>query len=147
MEFQIAEVGSGPDSLLLEASFPGAAPLLLFRGFTEAALLAKWWPPHAEIEPRRGGSFHLAWPDMGWRLRGTHTTFMPGEDLAFTWRWDHEPERPTRNVHIRFEPVDGGTRIWLTHGEYTPSPEDQKERRDHLDGLDALPAPALSMRG
>lgn len=131
-----AEVPSPPDALVVVADVPTCAPDDLFAYWTRPELLRRWWPPVATVEPRVGGAYHLAWPDRDWHLRGTFTTFAPGAALAFSWRWDHDPAgHPVRRVGIVFAPLgERGTRLTLTHGQYTTSPEDREERRGHLEG-------------
>jgi uncharacterized protein YndB with AHSA1/START domain len=133
----IHEVDTPRDRLELEAGFEGVAPLELFRYWTEPELLVRWWPKKAEIEATKGGSYHLSWPNMEWHLRGTYHTFSPGRLLVFTWRWDHEPDTPTRVVTLDFQPLEGehGTRLHLTHGYYPEHvPKEMQERQGHLEG-------------
>ncbi len=131
------EVDTPRDRLELEADFDGVSPAELFRYWTEPGLLTRWWPKEAEVDAVKGGTYHLAWPNMEWHLRGTYHTFNPGRLLVFTWRWDHEPDAPTRVVTLDFQPLEGdtGTRLHLTHGYYREhAPEDMKERQGHLEG-------------
>jgi uncharacterized protein YndB with AHSA1/START domain len=72
---------------------------------------------------------------MEWNLRGTYSAVELGQRLAFTWKWDHEPNTPMRDVEVIFEPVgDVGTQVTVTHGTYTNSSKDQEERDGHLEG-------------
>lgn len=133
----IREVDTPRDRLEIEAQFDSIAPAELFRYWTEPGLLARWWPKEAEVEAKKGGSYHLAWPNMEWHLRGTYHTFNPGRLLVFTWRWDHEPDAPTRVVTLDFQPLhtEGGTRLHLTHGYYREHvPRELEERQGHLEG-------------
>jgi uncharacterized protein YndB with AHSA1/START domain len=112
--------------------YPNLSTSELFDGFTVPELLARWWSPAAEIEPYVGGAYHLAWNQMNWHLRGSYTEFVPGERLAFTWHWDHEPDKPARLVEIDFIPGDFGASLKLTHSVYAP--DDTAERQEHLEG-------------
>lgn len=100
-------------------------------------MLQQWWPPLAELEACEGGTYHLAWPQMNWHLRGLYRAFVPGKQLSFSWHWDHEPpEVDQKTVEVLFEGLaGGGTRLLLTHGPYYATPEDQARRIDeHLAG-------------
>ncbi len=130
----LAEVLSGNDVLVVEGEYPNVTPATLFRYWTEPTLLKQWWPEEAEIDPREGGAFVLSWPKMEWRLRGTYSTFEPGQRLAFTWKWDHEPDTPVRHVHVALEPSSDGTKLTISHGPYRDSEIDQQEREGHLEG-------------
>lgn len=130
----VEDVSAGPERIVMRVFYPAVGCDALFRWFTVPALLARWWPPEASIEPREGGTFRLSWPAMGWHLSGHYSEFAPGRALAFTWHWEHEPDRPTREVSIRFEPSGGGCGLALTQGDYTQSEADQAERASHVEG-------------
>ncbi|GCE21269.1 SRPBCC family protein [Dictyobacter kobayashii] len=130
------QLPSGPDTLLVAADFPQVAAPIIFNHWIEPTLLRRWWPQEAEVQPEPGGNYHLSWPQMGWHLRGHYTAFEPGQLLAFSWQWDHTPEDGEKIVQVRFEPMEtDGTRLLLSHGPYTDTPQDQKLRiEDHLAG-------------
>lgn len=133
----VNQLPSGPEKVVVEATFPLVTPGRLFDYWTQPPLIQSWWPPQAEIEAREGGTYHLSWPRMNWHLRGHYTSFEPGKQLAFTWGWDDNPQDPgTREVSMLFEPLaDSGTRLVLTHGPYAETPEDQAIRLEqHLVG-------------
>lgn len=130
----IVQVSSADDKLVLQADFPGVTPGELFAYWTEPVRLVRWWPNEAEVQPDRGGEYHLSWPGMEWHLRGRYMAFEPGRKLAFTWHWDHEPNRPTRSVVVTFREITGGTLLTLGHGTYGHSPEDREERAGHREG-------------
>lgn len=129
------QLETGSDAVKVTATFPQFKPAELFRYWVEPQLLPKWWSPEAEIVPQMGGAYHLAWQSMNWHLRGQYIAFEPGKRLAFTWKWDHEPDLPTREVDVRFEAApDGSTILTVTHGHYSDSEVDQEDRQSHLDG-------------
>lgn len=117
-----------------EAGYPAIEPAALFAYWVQPELLARWWPPQAAVDARLDGEYTLSWPQMGWYLRGRYTAFQPGVKLAFTWKWDHEPDLPERQVSALFSPLDGATILTLEHGTYTDSEIDQKDRQSHIDG-------------
>jgi uncharacterized protein YndB with AHSA1/START domain len=131
----VRQVGGDASLLQLEADITGIGPDGLFRFWTEPERITRWWPQEAEIEPRMGGAYHLAWPGPGFHLRGRYIHFEPGVRLAFGWKWDESGETaPERHVDIRFQPYEDGTRISLTHGLYADSDEDREERQHHVEG-------------
>ena len=136
--------GASPDRLHVRAHFAGIAPAELYRWFAEADRLTQWWPEKAATDPRVGGEYTLEWPEQGWTLRGTFRAASPGEELAYSWAWDHEPDRPPREVTVAFTSgVAGtdtagtgtaGTRVDITHGPYGAGEDEAKERQGHVEG-------------
>ena len=122
---------SDAGSLVLETDLP-AAPAVVLSAWTDAGRLQAWWPPLAELDARPGGSYAFAWPDQGWTLRGTFDR-LDAAGLAFSWRWDHRPELPDRDVAVTLLPAatPGWTTLRLGHGPYHPGPPDAADRRDH----------------
>ena len=132
--FHIEDQSPNLKVIQLQADVTGAAASRLFECLTKPELLTRWWPQEAQVDGREGGAYRLSWPGMGWVLTGRYTVFVPGRTLAFTWSWDQEPDRPTRNVIIQLADSSEGTRMTLTHGDYTSSEDDQGERRGHIEG-------------
>jgi uncharacterized protein YndB with AHSA1/START domain len=130
----ITQLDSDSGRVVLTADFPHFSPHALFDYFTVPDLLACWWAPEATVDGRPGGSYQLRWPAMKWVLYGDYSQFEPGRRLAFSWRWQHEPDLPTRQVEITFEPLAQGSRLTLTHSAYDDSPSDQSDRQGHIDG-------------
>ena len=99
------------------------------------ARLRQWWPHDADIDPRAGGAYLLAWPAQDWRLRGVYTLYAPPRALAFTWRWDHEPDARLRLVMLQIDPAHAGARLTLWHAPYALDAGDQAVRLEqHLAG-------------
>ena len=121
------------DHLLLEADLPRLGPGDAFDHWTRPDLLTRWWPQEATVDARPGGGYHLAWPALGWHLRGTYRTFDPPSRLSFSWRWDHEPGSPERAVEVAIDPAESGSRLTLWHGRYE-IPTDLVERQGHVEG-------------
>lgn len=59
----------------------------VFRALSDPALIVRWLSDEAEIEPRSGGSYRLAWK-QGPTHVGTVAEFIPGRRLALTWQWE-----------------------------------------------------------
>jgi uncharacterized protein YndB with AHSA1/START domain len=129
----IQQLPSDLTTLIIEMDIPDTNAELVFNYWTQPVQLQKWWPQEAEIEPQYGGHYHLIWPAMNWHLHGRYTHFEPGKRLAFTWHWDHDEEGSQETVvDVTLERTpDGGTRLLLTHGPYTETPEDQNLRLEH----------------
>jgi uncharacterized protein YndB with AHSA1/START domain len=125
---------TGPERVVVSGPFLTMEPRTMYRAWTEAWLLTRWWPPVAELEVREGGRYHLAWPSMDWHLRGRYLAVEPEQLLRFTWKWDHDT-LPERVVEVRMEPLpQGGTRLRVEHGTYSDSPEDVEDRESHASG-------------
>lgn len=132
-ESTIEYIPSQSDRVVVTGSVPNLAPEALFDYWINAVLICRWWPEAASIEPQVGGRYHLAWLSMDRHLRGRYLVIQPGRQLSFTWQWNHD-NRPERIVVVDFVREGDGTRFTVTHGTYTPTPEDQAERQSHIDG-------------
>ncbi|GJM43911.1 MAG: hypothetical protein DHS20C21_07530 [Gemmatimonadota bacterium] len=119
------------DTLVMTEDFPHVPVSRLFARFVEPAELTRWWPESAQVEPRKGGAYCLAWPSLKWMLRGTYARFEAGRALEFSWAWDHEPDLPTRVVTLEFAEHEGGSRLTLTQGTYGPQEKEQEDRKSH----------------
>lgn len=111
----------------LRRLFP-APPRVLFRAWTDPAVLAKWWAPkncvahRCELDVRPGGRWRTWFrcnqgPER--YVGGVYREVIPLERLVFTWepdgaegKWD----RPTL-VTVEFHDRGGSTEIVLTHQE------------------------------
>ncbi len=141
----VKQVSSGSDKVVIESEFLNTPPAVLFDYWIKPELITRWWPAEAEIDPRPGGAYHLSWPKMNWHLRGHYTIFDPGKQLAFTWKWDHEPD--TTQVVVDFEALsDTGTKLTITHGSYSDSAEDQETRAGHIEGWNYFISKLLELR-
>ena len=122
------------DRITIVADFPKLNPGSAFSYWTDPAKLKKWWPPVADLDPRKGGRYHFSWPKQDWHLRGVFTEFQSGHKLVFTWKWDHESVDMTQ-VSLVFEPLTvGGTRLRLVHSGYTNDEAGRKIRNEHVEG-------------
>lgn len=113
-------------------TFRHITPHELFGYWTEPAKLQLWWPEEATTEPAPGGRYRYAFPGPGHTLTGTFSEVIPGERLAFSWRWEHEPGVPERHVVVDFEPRDENTLLTVTHGFYGAG--EAEEREGQLEG-------------
>lgn len=134
----VRKVDSRRNVLVMTSDYDCSAQQL-FAKWTNPDLLTKWWPQEAKIEAHTGGSYHLAWLRQDWHLVGNYIALVPGVCLAFTWRWRHEPEQPTRSVVVTFATLSDGegggkTRLTLTHSLYGEEQAEQEQRQSHFDG-------------
>lgn len=92
-----------------------------FSLFTEHA--GGWWPADRRHTKDAASTIHIT-PDGRFFERATSGTeielgrvrvFSPGERLVLDWFPGTGPEHPTE-VEVRFEAVEGGTRVTVTHG-------------------------------
>jgi len=134
-EQPIRIVSTSAHNIVISGRFPSYAPDLLFNFWVEPEQLQKWWPPQASVDPRVGGSYDFFWPKQNWHLRGRYSVFEPGKALAFSWHWDHEPDRPNRLVEVSFSvPGEGGSKLKLTQSGYDGSEAELKEQEGHIEG-------------
>jgi len=115
-------------------TFRRITPHELFEYWTEPAKLQLWWPEEAVTEPVPGGRYRYAFPALGHTLTGTFSEVIPGQRLAFSWRWEHEPTTPERHVVVDFERRDEDTLLTITQGPYGGGKAEERERQGHLEG-------------
>lgn len=131
-------VDSSPDQLVMEGEIPGVLPRDLFRWWTEASLLERWWPHEAEVGTGEGEPYRLRWTEPAWFLDGLITRYEPGRMLGFTWAWAHRPDAPPLEVEVDFEDATDATRLRITQGPYRDTDEDRGEREGHRQGWEAV---------
>jgi uncharacterized protein YndB with AHSA1/START domain len=127
---------NGPTWLRLAWDVGDVAPEHILRWFVEPPLIAQWWAAGATVEPRAGGPWVMAFPQVGKCLRGEIAEISP-TSLHVSWAWDDEPDLPARSLVIRAEPVDGGTRLGIVQGPYRQGDiftREDEDRQSHLDG-------------
>lgn len=115
--------------IVLERTYD--APVeLVWRAWTEAELMARWWGPdktfvpECEIDPRVGGRIHVvmeADEGMGkyagtrWPMTGTFTRVEPGEHLTYEARSTTEGEEDTSTIEhvndVTFTEENGKTTV------------------------------------
>ena len=92
-----------------------ASPEAVYEHFVDPELLVRWWPSEAETDPQEGGDYRMSWEGPNVTLRGQYRKTVPGKQLAFTWKWDHE-DLPPRLVDVIFKPSPWGCVVSVTHG-------------------------------
>ena len=111
----------------------------LFEMWTTPAHLVRWWGPRgvtciaAEVDLRTGGRYRI-----GNRLPGNRSVWITGEFeridaprlLVYTWRIEANERTNDERVTVRFDAVDGGTRVQVQHARIN----DAAARRSHVSG-------------
>jgi uncharacterized protein YndB with AHSA1/START domain len=111
----------------------------VFRAWTDPVELGRWFAPSDEystvvpvLELEVGGKYCVEMHHQGGnvhRVSGTYREIKPPEKIAFTWRWEHDPEVEESLVTIEFRDLGPSTEILLTH-EHLPSTE-QRDKHEH----------------
>lgn len=122
-----------------------AEPERVWRAFTDPVALTAWFWPHlaavVEVDLRVGGSFRITatkGPTDDFGVSGEYVSVEPPHRLAFTWRWNGEPQETL--VTIGIAATADNTVLTLVHERFA----DEAARDAHAQGwhdcLDRLPA-------
>jgi len=90
-----------------------AAPDDVFRAITDPQWLTRWLCDRAELAPRKGGSYLLAW-NGGPTHTGTLVDYRPGRRIAFAWSWPGVKLAGTV-FSLSVKAKDGGTLLMIEH--------------------------------
>src|SRR5258705_499727 len=96
-----------------------AAPVeRVWRAFADPAPLAAWfWPARFRTTVTTanlvGGRYRIDGPGAGIAVAGEYVERQRPHRLAFTWRWDGDPERTLVTIDLR--PAGDGTALLLRH--------------------------------
>jgi uncharacterized protein YndB with AHSA1/START domain len=122
----------------------------VFDSFQHECRLRGWMCDGARTQPRKGGLFEVRW-NSGYEARGVFTTLRPPSTLAFTWGSAMEPGE-TR-VHVTLKPVEGGTKVTLTHSGFGTSKKwagraevSEREWNGGLDNLKSVLETGIDLR-
>ena len=123
-----------------------AAPRLLFRAWTEADLLKRWFAPapytvpEARLDPRPGGVSHVVMqgPDgTSFPNRGVYLEVVPDARIvltdAYVDAWEPSP-KPFMTAIITFEPVEEGTRYTARVRHWSAEDREAHERMGFYQG-------------
>jgi uncharacterized protein YndB with AHSA1/START domain len=112
----------------------------VFRAWTDAAELARWFAPSAdyfavvpELELRVGGRYRLEMHHKGGNVHtvsGSYQEIKPPEKVVFTWKWEGEASPEASLVTVEFYDLGNSTEVAITH-ERLPNIE---ERDKHAHG-------------
>ena len=116
------------------------APEKVWRAWTDAQALKKWWGPGpgepvavAELDVRVGGRFRIVFggpQGTAHEVQGTYQEVVPNRKLVFTWTWPNSTPERESVVTIVFRASDGGTELDFRHEQLF----DEKVRDDHQRG-------------
>jgi len=127
-----------------------ATPQEVFDSFQYESRLREWMCDGTRTVPRKGGLFHVWW-NSGYEARGVFTAYSPPRALAFTWTSPYEPG--DTSVRITLKPVEGGTRVTLTHSGFGAgkkwagrAEESEREWSGGLDNLKSVLETGLDLR-
>jgi uncharacterized protein YndB with AHSA1/START domain/uncharacterized damage-inducible protein DinB len=126
---------------ILELNRTFAAPReKVFRAWTEAEELARWFSPTddytvvvPQLELHVGGTWRLEMHHKGGavhKLFGTYREISRPEKLAFTWRWESNADSEETLVTVEFRSVGNSTEVALTHEGFASD----EERGKHTHG-------------
>ena len=132
-------VGLKKPSLSLSRHYP-ASPEKVWRAWTDAEAVKKWWGPGpgepvslAELDVRAGGRFRIVFGGADGKMHecaGVYQEVVPNRKLVFTWTWPNTtPERESL-VTIVFRASGKGTDTDFKHEQLF----DEKVRDDHQRG-------------
>jgi len=114
-----------PNPVLRITRIFDAPPERVYRAFTQAGDLEKWFGPEGvncivhDIDPRPGGAYSFTMrDDKGGEhpLSGVFEEVVPNERLVYTWTWGFGTLAGIETrVTLDFADRDGGTELTLTH--------------------------------
>ncbi|HEX4247769.1 MAG TPA: SRPBCC domain-containing protein [Pseudonocardia sp.] len=125
-------------SRVLVALRIAAPPTRVFEAFT--AEIGQWWLPNPlfrltdrgdgrlAIEPHPGGRVLETYADGDEFEIGRVRVWQPPERLVLSWRAASFPPDRETEVHVRFEPVDEGTRVVVEHIGWDGIPQEHAAR-------------------
>lgn len=125
-------------SRVLVALRIAAPPSRVFEAFT--AEIGAWWRPNALFQTGRHPDGKLSIePGLDGRLLETHAdgdvdeigrirAWEPPVRLVLTWRPTSFAADQETEVHVRFEPVDGATRVVVEHFGWDGIPQEHAAR-------------------
>lgn len=139
MAATISAAAPPPDRTLVISRLFDAPRSLVFKAWTEAERVARWWGPqgfttqYCQMDIREGGSFRLCMRSPEgtnhWK-RGVYREIVAPERIIFTFAWEDAAGTPGHEtlVTVRFEAVGDKTRLTL-HQEVFETAERCDEHR------------------
>ena len=135
------KITSDEPTLRLERTL-AAPPQRVFRAWTDAAELSRWFAPTDEhktkvvaLDVRVGGRYRIEMHPPSGNVHivvGTFREVRPPEKLVFTWAWEGKDMGETL-VTLEFRDREGSTDLILTH-EFFPTQELRDEHNKGWDG-------------
>lgn len=110
----------------------------VFRAWTGGSALRRWFGPSdamtvvvADVDLKVGGRYRIVMQEADGTqhcVGGVYRVIEPDARLVFTWAWETTPERESL-VTVTLAPVEGGTRLTLTHAQFAD--EAARDRHEH----------------
>jgi uncharacterized protein YndB with AHSA1/START domain len=127
--------GSTEDrTLVIERVFK-APPERVFKAWTDADILARWWGPegfHAKLDVRVGGAWKSTMVGPKGEahvVSGVYREIVPPKRLVMTWSWETDGRRGHETViELTFEPAAGGTRMRMVQSLFESA--DQRDQHN-----------------
>ena len=120
----------------------------MFRAFSDANELAKWWGPEGfaipslEFEPRVGGSYRIEMQPLDgdhFYVTGEFREVDPPDRLAFTFVYeDPDPDDVETQVGLSFRDRGGSTEVAFTQGPFKTEDRRALHRDGWTDSFDKL---------
>ena len=85
----------------------------VFQALTDPAWLVRWLADRAELAPRKGGRYLLAWRN-GPEHSGTVLEYVPGKRMTLEWSWPRVDLAGTR-LKLSVGSKAGGTLLKIQH--------------------------------
>lgn len=131
-------------SLIVKREIAAPVPRV-FAAWTEPRHLVKWWGPgevtcpEAHVDLRPGGEIRIAnqTPQGLVWIHGQFETVEAPDRLVYTWRMEGHAGDPSR-VTVRFEAVDGGTRVTVVHTRIDSVPTRDSHQAGWIGCLEGL---------
>jgi glutathione S-transferase len=122
-----------------------AKPERVFRAFTDANDLKKWFAPQgftvpaAEVDLRVGGAYRISMraPDGSVHIAiGSYREITPPRRLVYTWRWEGgmEGDETETLITVEFRERDQGTEVTFVHEGF----RDETARDKHNEGWTSI---------
>jgi uncharacterized protein YndB with AHSA1/START domain len=145
MESRLAE----KPSLTLNRRYP-VAPEKVWRAWTDAEALKKWWGPGpgervslAELDVRAGGRFRIVFGGSEGKeheCAGVYKEVVPNRKLVFTWCWPNSTPERVSVVTILFQQMNGETELQFRHEQFFDEAARDGHRRGWTAALENLSA-------
>jgi len=123
-----------------------APPAKIYRAWTDAAKISRWFGPEAaemlraETDVRVGGRFRIVFrgPDGEEHdVGGVYREVVPNQKLVFTWAWRSTPERESL-VTVALKRDGDGTLLTLLHEQFFDEAARDRHGRGWNQTLDKL---------
>jgi uncharacterized protein YndB with AHSA1/START domain len=123
-----------------------APPAKIYRAWTDAAKISRWFGPEAaemlraETDVRVGGRFRIVFrgPDGEEHdVGGVYREVVPNQKLVFTWAWRSTPERESL-VTVALKRDGDGTLLTLLHEQFFDEAARDRHGRGWSETLDKL---------